>query len=111
MRTFFFLWTHIPLRDTSWFIFPVLSSWASLVAQMVKNLPSDQEPHVQSLGWKDPLEKEMATHASILTQRIPWTEEPGGLYSSWGRKESDTIKQLLLIQLMCIWVVSDWGLL
>ena len=50
---------------------------ASLVAQMVKNLPSLQETWVQSLGWEDPLEKGMATHSSILAWRIPWTEKPG----------------------------------
>ena len=53
----------------------------SLVAQMVKNLPAVQETQVQSLGREDPLEKEMATHSSILAWRIPWMEEPGGLYS------------------------------
>ena len=52
---------------------------ASLVAQMVKNLPTLQETWVQSLGWEDPLEKEMATHSSILAWRIPWTEGPDGL--------------------------------
>ena len=52
---------------------------ASLVAQMVKNLPAMQETQVLSLGWEDPLEKGMATHSSILAWRIPWTEEPGGL--------------------------------
>ena len=46
---------------------------------MVKNLPVMQETWVQSLGQGDPLEKEMATHSSILTWRIPWTDEPGGL--------------------------------
>ena len=46
---------------------------------MVKNLPAKQETWVLSLGWEDPLEKEMATHSSILTWEIPWTEEPGGL--------------------------------
>ena len=54
---------------------------ASLVAQTVKNLPAMQEAWVQSLGQKDPLEKGMATHSSILAWRIPWTEEPGGLQS------------------------------
>ena len=54
---------------------------ASLVAQMVKNLPSMQETWVQSLGWGDPLEKGMVTHSSTLAWRIPWTEEPGGLQS------------------------------
>ena len=46
---------------------------------MVKNLPAIQENQVQSLGREDPLEKRMATHSSVLTWRIPWTEEPGGL--------------------------------
>ena len=54
---------------------------ASLVAQMVKNLPAMQETQVQSLGSEDPLEKGMATHFSILAWRIPWTEDPGGLHS------------------------------
>ena len=48
---------------------------------MVKNLPAMQETWIQSLGQEDPLEKEMATHSSILAWRIPWKEEPGGLYS------------------------------
>ena len=48
---------------------------------MVKNLPVMQETRVQSLGWEDPLEKEMATHASTLAWKIPWKEEPGGLQS------------------------------
>ena len=51
------------------------------MAQMVKNLQAVQETWVPSLGWKDPLEKGMATHSSIFTWRIPWTEEPGGLQS------------------------------
>ena len=55
--------------------------WASLIAQLVKNLPAMQETWVRFLGWEDPLEKEMATHSSILAWRIPWTEEPGGLQS------------------------------
>ena len=53
----------------------------SLVAQMVKRLPTMQETWVRSLGREDPLEKEMATHSSILAWKIPWTEEPGGLQS------------------------------
>ena len=52
---------------------------ASLVAQMVKNLPAMQETWVQSLGQEDPLEKEMATQSGIFAWRIPRTEEPGGL--------------------------------
>ena len=51
------------------------------MVQMVKNMPAMQETQIQSLGWEDPLEKEMAAHSSILAQRIPWTEEPGGLQS------------------------------
>ena len=60
---------------------PLQYSWASLVAQMVKNLSAMQETWVQSLGWEDPLEKGMTTHSSILAWRIPWTEEPGKLQS------------------------------
>ena len=51
------------------------------IAQSVKNLPAVQETRVQSLGWEDPLEKEMATHSSILACKVSWTEEPGGLQS------------------------------
>ena len=51
------------------------------MAQMVKHLPTMWESQVQSLGWEDLLEKEMATHSSILVWKIPWTEEPGGLPS------------------------------
>ena len=57
------------------------ASWASLVAQLVKNLPVMQETWVQSLGQEDPLENIMAAHSSILAWRIPWTEEPGRLQS------------------------------
>ena len=55
--------------------------WASLVAQIVKNLPPKQETPIQSLGQEDPLEKGVANHSSILAWRIPWTEEPGRLQS------------------------------
>ena len=51
----------------------------SLVAQTVKRLPTMRETWVQSLGWEDLLEKEMATHSSILAWKIPWMEEPGRL--------------------------------
>ena len=54
---------------------------SSLVAQRLKHLPAMQETWVQSLDREEPLEKEMATHSSILAWRIPWTEEPGGLQS------------------------------
>ena len=61
----------------------------SLIAQLVKNLPSVQKTRVQSLGQEDPLEKEMATGSSILAWKILWTEEPGEL-QSMGSQESDT---------------------
>ena len=51
------------------------------MAQIVKNLPEMQDTQVQSLGWENPLEKEVVTHSSILAWRIPWTEESGGLQS------------------------------
>ena len=51
------------------------------MAQTVKNLPAMQETWVRNLGWEDPLEKEMATHSSVLAWGIPWTEEPGWLQS------------------------------
>ena len=51
------------------------------MAQTVKSLPARRETWIRSLSWEDPLEKEMATHSSILTWKIPWTEEPGGLQS------------------------------
>ena len=57
------------------------SGRASLVAQMVKNLPAMQETWVRSLGQEDPVEKVMATYSSILAWRIPWTEQPGGLWT------------------------------
>ena len=76
--------------------YSVLLSWASrpsrvgTKAQRLKCLPPMRETRVRSLGWEDPLEKEMAIHSSILAWRIPWTEEFGAGYYPWGRKESDT---------------------
>ena len=64
----------------------VYSKWASLIAQLVKNLPAMQKTQVQFLGQEDPLEKEMATHFSILAWEIPQTEEPGGLQSMGSQK-------------------------
>ena len=66
---------------------------ASFIAQSVKNLPAKQESWLGFLSQEDPLEKEMATHSSILAWRITWTEEPGGL-QSMGSQESDTTEQL-----------------
>ena len=59
---------------------------ASLVAQRLKHLPAMQETRVRSLGWEYPLEKEMATHSSILAWRIPWMEEPGRLQSTGSQR-------------------------
>ena len=56
--------------------------FASLVAQLVGNLPAVQKTRVRPVGWEDPLEKEMAAHSSILAWKISWTEEPGGLQST-----------------------------
>ena len=61
--------------------FPLHLAHSPLVAQRLKHLPAIQETWVQALGEEDSLEKEMATHYSILAWRIPWTEEPGGLPS------------------------------
>ena len=58
-----------------------LDQHLSLVGHVVKRLPAMRETQVRSLGWEDPLEKEMATHSSTLAWKIPWTEEPGRLQS------------------------------
>ena len=63
------------------FVFCEAYRRASLVAQIVKNLPAMQETQVRSLGREDPLEKEMSIHSSILVWEIPWTEAPSGLQS------------------------------
>ena len=75
------------------YIYYDLKSWPSPVAQTVKYLPAMQEIPVRSLGQEDPLEKGMATHSSILSRRIPWTEEPS---SPWSHKELHTTEQLTL---------------
>ena len=66
--------------------YPLQYSWASLVAQMVKNLPAMLETWARSLGWENPLEEGMATHSSILAWRTPWTEEPCGLQSTGSQR-------------------------
>ena len=73
--------------------------------QTVKNLSEMQKNRVQSLGWEDPLEKEMTTHSSILAWRIPWTEEPGGLQSmrSWRiRHDLATNTFIFIFQLLYV---------
>ena len=74
---------------------------ASLVVQRLKRLPAMWATWVRSLGQEDPLDKEMATHSSILAWRILWTEELGGLQST-GCKESDTTERLHFHQYICI---------
>ena len=82
-----------------------LSFCVPLVAQILKNLPAMWETWVQSLGWKDPLEKGMATHSSILACKIPWTQRSlVGYYCPRGHKESDTMEWLtLLVFLDCVY--------
>ena len=73
------------LKDTMFIV------WASLVAQMVKNLPAMRETQVRSLGREDPLEKEMAIHSSTLAWKIPWTEEPGRLQSMGSQRDMTSL--------------------
>ena len=68
------------------FVLAYTSTWASLVVQRLKRLPAKWEIRVRSLGREDPLEKEMATHSSILAWRIPWTEEAGRLQSTGSQR-------------------------
>ena len=75
--TLFGIWDE--RESVSYFVIISKNNGASLVAQMVKDLPAMRKTQVQSLGREDPLEKEMAIHSSILDWKIPWTEEPGGL--------------------------------
>ena len=71
-----------------------MRSLTSLVAQTVKRLSTMQDTQVRSLGRKDPLEKEMATHSSTIAWKIPWMEEPDTLQSMGTRTESDTTERL-----------------
>ena len=77
-------------------IVEIIIIWDSLVAQMIKTLPAIPETWVQSLGQEYTLEEGTATYSNILAWRIPWTEEPGGLYSPWGHKESDMTEWLAI---------------
>ena len=74
--------------------YPLQFSWASLMAQMVKNPPVIQETWVRYLGWEDPLEEEMATHFNILAWRIPWTGRSLVGYGPQGHKELDTTEAI-----------------
>ena len=81
-----------PSRGFSHRYFGPLLLPATLVAQRVKCLPVMRDSRVPSLGWEDPLEKEMATHSSVLAWRIPWTEEPGRL--QYMGSQTDTTERL-----------------
>ena len=97
-----------------------ICQWASQLAQLVKNPSAVQETWVWFMGWEDPMEEGMASHSSILTGKIPWTEEPGRSYGPWGHRESDTTettepaleilrKRSLLKQGLHLWL--KWGAL
>ena len=74
--------TKLPQTPSTSLVFTLIPfSSASLVAQTVKRLPTLWETRVRSLGWEDPLEKEMATHSSILARKIPWMGKPGNQQS------------------------------
>ena len=111
-----FIQSHI--TDSSWstwsnqvfhyslsFVAQFSGLWASLGAQLVKNRPAILETWVLSLGWEDPLEKGLATHSSILSWRIPWTEEPGRLQSmglqkvgrDWTTKTSSILHMVMYV--------------
>ena len=82
----------------------------ALVVLLVKNLLAMQETQVQSLGWGNPLEKEMATHSSILAWRFPWTEEPGGLQSMGSQSRTQLsvcvhTTNTLSLGLLFLWLV------
>ena len=81
IQNFYTIWSYLRGETRKTSIEYLRYYWASLVAQMVKNLPTVQETQVRSLGWEDPWEKGMATNSNILAWRTPWPEEPGGLQS------------------------------
>ena len=89
--------------------YPLQYSWTSLVAQMVKNLPSMWETWVQSLGWEDPLEEGMATHTSILVWRIPCSEEPGWVQSMGSQRVGDDfyISYFLAVSIVCLNIILN----
>ena len=79
------------------------ASWASLVAQRLKRLPGMQETRVWSLGWEDPLEKEMAAHSSTLAWRIPWMEQHGRLQSMGSQRVGHDWATSLLLSTFMHW--------
>ena len=76
------------------------------MAETVKNLPATQEIQVQSLGWKDPLEKGMAPHSSILAWRIPWTKEPDGPQSMRSQESDTTVCLTLSLHSLIILLIA-----
>ena len=122
--------SHKTARKTTWFVFLFITSItlfkyfsffkesdhfsflvASLVAQMVKRLPTMHETRVRSLGQEDPLEKEMATDSSIHAWKIPWTEEPGGLQSMGSQRIGhDWATSVCVCVCVCVWpfLTSSW---
>ena len=77
---------HVSFQIRAFFIYMPTSAVASLVAERLKRLPAMRETWVRSLGQEDSLEKEMATHSSILAWSIPWMEEPGWLQSTGSQR-------------------------
>ena len=90
--------------------------YSILVAQTVKRLPTMQETQVRSLGWEDPLEKEMATHSSTLAWKIPWMEDPGRLQSMGSQSQTRFHFSTFHYSILCMYHVffirsSDSGYL
>ena len=103
------VWTQIFFKKLFgwfpwWLSYP---SQASLVAQLVKNLPAMQETWVRYLTWEDLLEKGMATHSTILAWWIPWAEEPGRLYSPWGRRVGQGWVTSLSLSLSLLYIYEE----
>ena len=90
--------------DLHFILFQNCFSRESLVAPRLKHLPAMQETRVRSLSWDDPLEKEMATHSSILAWRIPWTEEPGRLQSMGSQRVGHDWATSLSLSLVIQWI-------
>ena len=93
------------------------TAWTSPVAQTVKHLPTTRETWVWSLGWEDLLEKEMATHSSILAWKIPWTEEPGRLQSMGSQRVRHnratsiwlSFASLTMPKPLTVWITTNCG--
>ena len=97
--TLFGIWDE--RESVSYFVIISKNNGASLVAQMVKDLPAMRKTQVQSLGREDPLEEDMATHSSIFAQRIPWTDEPGRLQSIGSQRVGHNQSNLACMHALC----------